>query len=155
MLLGYIAFLTRSTGGPYSILWALLSFGFLFLSVDETAYIHENLSEDVAGWIYVVAPFVLLFFIAYIRFFLHLPRKTKLLFLCAGFLFIGGAFILEFVGSWQISLAGENSFATTIVYTTIEESFEMFGINLFIFSLLLYLRDNFPVFYLSFQNPNQ
>ncbi|MES0360016.1 MAG: hypothetical protein ABUK20_03810 [Anaerolineales bacterium] len=155
VLLGYIAYLTRITGGPYSILWAVLSLGFLFLSVDETAYIHENLSEDVGGWIFVVAPFVILFFIVYTRFFLHLPRKTKLLFLCAGFLFIGGAFILEFIGSWQISLADENNLATTMVFTTIEESFEMFGINLFIFSLLLYLRDNFPAFYLSFQNPDQ
>jgi hypothetical protein len=155
MLLGYIAYLTRLTGGRYSLFWAGLSLGFLYLSIDETAYIHENFSEDIAGWIFVVAPFVLLFFVAYIRFFLHLPRKTKLLFLSSAILFIGGAFILEFIGSWQISLAGKNNLATTIVYTTIEESLEMIGINLFIYSLLLYLRDNFPVYYLSFQNPNQ
>ena len=155
MLLGYIAFLTRLTEGPYSLFWAVLSLGFLFLSIDETAYIHENLSEDVAGWIIVVAPFVILFLLVFIRFFLHLPRSTKLYFLFAGFLFIGGAFILEFIGSWRISIADENIIATTIVFTTVEESFEMLGINLFIYSLLLYLRDNFPVFYLSFQNPNQ
>ncbi len=49
MLLGYIAYLTRLTKGPYSLLWVVLSLGFLFLSIDETAYIHENLSEDIAG----------------------------------------------------------------------------------------------------------
>jgi hypothetical protein len=86
---------------------------------------------------------------------LHLPRSTKLYFLFAGFLFIGGAFILEFIGSWRISIADEKIIATTIVFTTVEESFEMFGINLFIYSLLLYLRDNFPDYHLSFQNPNQ
>ena len=155
MLLGYIAYLTRLTGGRYSLLWTILSFGFLFLSVDETAYIHENLSEDVAGWIFVVAPFVILFLLVYIRFFLHLPRSTKLYFLFAGFLFIGGAFFLEFIGSWRISLAGEKTSATTLIYTSVEESFEMFGINLFVYSLLLYLRDNFPEYYLSFQDPNQ
>jgi len=155
ILLGYIAYLTRLTGGRYSILWAVLSLGFLFLSVDETAYIHENFSEDVAGWIFVVAPFVILFLLGYVRFFLHLPRSTKLYFLLAGFLFIGGAFGLEFIGSWRISLAGENNIATTLIYTSIEESFEMFGINLFVYSLLLYLRDNFPEYYLSFQDPNQ
>ncbi len=155
MLLGYIAYLTRLTKGPYSLLWVVLSLGFLFLSIDETAYIHENLSEDIAGWIVVVAPFVILFLLGFIRFFLHLPRRTKLYFLFAGFLFIGGAFILEFIGSWRISIADENIIATTIVFTTVEESFEMFGINLFIYSLLLYLRANFPDFSLSFQNPNQ
>ena len=155
MLLGYIAYLTKLTRGRYSLLWAILSFGFLFLSVDETAYIHENLSEDVAGWIFVVAPFVILFFLLYIRFFLHLPRSTKLYFLFAGFLFIGGAFFFEFIGSWRISLAGEKTIVTTLIYTSVEESFEMFGIILFIYSLLLYLRDYFPGFYLSFQNPNQ
>jgi hypothetical protein len=155
MLLGYIAYLTRLTKGPYSLLWVVLSLGFLFLSIDETAYIHENLSEDIAGWIVVVAPFVILFLLGFIRFFLHLPRSTKLYFLFAGFLFIGGAFILEFIGSWRISIADENIIATTIVFTTVEESFEMFGINLFVYSLLLYLRDNFPEYHLSFQNPNQ
>jgi len=156
MLLWLIAYLTKSTGAPYSIYWALLSLGFLYLSIDETAYIHETFSEEIAGWIFVVAPFVLLFFIAYIRFFLHLPRKTKLLFLCAGFLFIGGAFFLEFIGSWRTSIADENVIATTyIFFTTVEESFEMFGINLFIYSLLLYLKDNFPDYYLSFQTPKQ
>jgi hypothetical protein len=155
ILLGYIAYLTRLTGGRFSILWAVLSLGFLFLSVDETAYIHENFSEDVAGWIFVVAPFVILFLLGYIRFFLHLPTSTKLYFLLAGFLFIGGAFILEFIGSWRISLAGENNLATTLVFTTIEESFEMFGINVFVYSLLLYLRDNFPEYFLSFQDPNE
>lgn len=155
MLLGYIAYLTRLTGGRYSLLWAILSFGFLFLSIDETAYIHENFSEDVAGWIFVVAPFVILFFLGYIRFFLHLPRSTKVYFLIAGALFIGGAFILEFIGSWRISTAGENRIATTLLFTSVEESFEMFGIDLFVFALLLYLRDNFPEYHLSFQNPNQ
>ena len=155
MLLGYIAYLTRLTRGRYSLLWAILSFGFLFLSIDETAYIHENLSEDVAGWIFVVAPFVIIFFLAYIRFFLHLPHSTKLYFLTAGLLFIGGAFILEFIGSWRISTAGENRIATTLLFTSVEESFEMFGIDLFVFALLLYLRDNFPEYHLSFKNPNK
>ncbi len=156
MLLGYIAFLTRLTGGPYSLLWAVLSLGFLYLSIDENTYIHETFSEDVAGWIFVVAPFVILFLLGYIRFFLHLPRSTKLYFLLAGFLFIGGAFFLEFIGSWRISIVDENIIATTyIFFTSVEESFEMFGINLFIYSLLLYLRDNFPDYHLSFQNPNQ
>ena len=155
ILLGFIAFLTRSTEGPYSLFWAVLSLGFLYLSIDETAYIHENLSEEIGGWIFVVAPFVILFLLIYIRFFMHLPRSTKLYFLVAGLLYIGGAFILEFIGSWRISIPDENIIATTLVFTTVEESFEMLGINLFIYSLLLYLRDNFPVFYLSFQNPNQ
>ncbi len=144
MLLGFIAYLTRSTDGRYSLFWAVLSLGFLFLSIDETAYIHENLSEDIAGWIFVVAPFVILFLLGYIRFFLHLPRSTKLYFLFAGLLYIGGAFILEFIGSWRISIADENIITTTIVFTTVEEALEMFGINVFIYSLLLYLRDNFP-----------
>ena len=156
MLLGYIAFLTRLTGGPYSLFWAVLSLGFLYLSIDENTYIHETFSEDVAGWIFVVAPFVILFLLGYIRFFLHLPRSTKLYFLLAGFLFIGGAFVLEYIGSWRISIADENIIPQTyLVFTTVEESFEMFGINLFVYSLLLYLRDNFPEYHLSFQNPNQ
>jgi len=155
MLLGFIAYLTRSTDGRYSLFWAVLSLGFLFLSIDETAYIHENLSEDIAGWIFVVVPFVILFLLGYIRFFLHLPRSTKLYFLFAGSLYIGGAFILEFIGSWRISIPDENIITTTIVFTTVEEALEMFAINVFIYSLLLYLRDNFPFMYLSFQNPNQ
>jgi hypothetical protein len=156
MLLGYIAYLTRLTGGRYSMYWAVLSLGFLFLSIDETAYIHETLSEAVAGWVFVAAPFVILFFLFYIRFFLHLPRSTKLYFLFAGLLFIGGAFFLEYIGSWRRSIADENSVAQTyLAFTTAEESFEMFGIILFVYALLLYLRDNFPGYHLSFQKPIQ
>jgi len=158
ILLGFIAFLTRSTEGPYSIYWAVLSLGFLYLSIDETAFIHENFRADFAGfssWIFVVAPFVILFLLSYIRFFMHLPRSTKYYFLVAGLLYIGGAFILELIGVWRTSIASENILATTIILTTVEEALEMFGIIFFIYSLLLYLRDNFPVTYLSFQNPNQ
>ena len=156
MLLGYIAYLTRLTGGRYIMYWAVLSLGFLFLSIDETAYIHETLSEAVAGWVFVVAPFVILFFLFYIRFFLHLPRSTKLYFLSAGLLFIGGAFFLEYIGSWRRSIADENSVAQIyLAFTTVEESFEMFGIIVFVYALLLYIRDNFPDYHLSFQNPDQ
>jgi hypothetical protein len=154
MLLGYIAYLTRLTGGRDGLLWVLLSLGFLFLSIDETAYIHENMSEDVSGWIFVVAPFLIIFFIGYIGFFLHLPRSTKFYFLLAGILYVFGAFFLEFIGSRRISIAGEDRIATTILYTSVEESFEMLGINLFIYALLLYLQDNFPDYLLGFQKPS-
>jgi hypothetical protein len=156
ILLGYIAYLTRLTGGRYSMYWAVLSLGFLYLSIDETAYIHETFSEAVAGWVFVVAPFVILFFLLYIRFFLHLPRSTKLYFLSAGLLFIGGAFFLEYIGSWRRSIADENSVAQIyLVFTIFEESFEMFGIILFVYALLLYIRDNFLDYHLSFKDPNQ
>ena len=155
ILLGYIAYLTRLTAGRYGLLWAILSLGFLYISVDESAYIHENFSEDVAGWIFFVAPFLIIFFLGYIGFFLHLPRRTKIYFLLAGILFIGGAFFLEYIGSWRIDTAGENRIAITLLFTSIEESFEMLGINLFIYALLLYLQENFPDYSIGFHNPSQ
>jgi hypothetical protein len=101
VLLATIAATKKRQGERYATRWGVLSAIFLILSVDEVARIHETVgnlgSYSVAKlvgfspsgfvyyfWVVPGAVFVLAVLLAYARFLLHLPRRTRLLLLVAG-----------------------------------------------------------------------
>ena len=128
--------------------WAGLTGVFLFLSADEAAEIHELLNplrEHFGGggllywaWVvpYGIAGIVLL--VACARFLRRLPRRTALLFVLAGALYVGGALVLEVAGGHARETAGSGSLPVVLIYT-IEELAEMSGAVLFIYALLDFL----------------
>ncbi|MFT6390297.1 MAG: hypothetical protein ACJAUP_003699 [Cellvibrionaceae bacterium] len=152
ILLAAIAFESKKLNWPY-ISWLGLSLIFLFLSVDEMASIHESLVFPVrkffgaSGFLYYswVIPYgvVLVFFIiAYSKFLFQLPKRTMILFLISGSIFVLGAIGFELLGGKQAHLYGTNNILYSIFYTC-EEFLEMFGIAIFIYTLLTYMVNQF------------
>lgn len=141
----------KKAGSTYSMQWLLLSFVFIFLSLDEAVQIHERLTK-ISGeqfkflnsgflsfaW---VIPYTVLFLVVavyFARFVFALPKRTRNLFLASGVLYIGGALGFEFVEGYVFNRYGFN-----VVYwmlATIEEVMEMTGVILVIYAMLDYLQ---------------
>lgn len=130
--------------------WKVLSFIFAYLALDEWMSWHERLIEPVrdglglSGFLYfawVVPAFFLLilFFLSYARFWLHLPQSTRRLFLVAVILFVGGALCMELIGARYTELYGQENIGYQL-WVTLEEMLEMLGIVVFIHALIQHLN---------------
>jgi hypothetical protein len=153
MLLAVIAVAQRQHRRGHVVHWLILSLIFLFLSLDETAQLHElSISplRDRFGatgflyyaWIVPAGICVALFVVAYLRFLGNLPARTRGLFLVAGAVFVGGAIGVEAVSGMQASLQGEQNLTYHLIIT-LEELLEMAGVTIFIYALLDYIGHQF------------
>lgn len=155
LLLGFITALTGSREESHGSKWAVLSFGFLFMAYDEAFKVHEKLHtpmRQVLGdsdlgifyfsWVIPGIIIVLVLAVFFLKFLWHLPAKTRLRFLVAGFLYVGGAIGVELVGGHHAELHGEQSFGYSMI-VTVEESLEMAGLIVFIWALLNYCADRY------------
>lgn len=148
-LLGWVALLTRTNREPRSRYWLGLALIFVYLSADEGAAIHESTSGPLQrafdttgylefGWLILGIPLVILFGLAYFRFWLRLPEPTRRLFALAGALYVGGAVVIESISANQYALSGGSSFRYLAIATA-EELCEMLGVIVLIYALLDYL----------------
>jgi hypothetical protein len=148
-LLALIATQKRRSGDRFRRHWAGLSLIFLYLSMDEMIGFHEMTSSRIERVVHTSGMFyfastvftsalVLLVAVAYLRFLLKLPRRMAMLFFVSAVLYVGGGLGMEMVGALL-----DQSLGTSSVYyalsTTVEETLEMCGAILFIYSLLTYL----------------
>jgi hypothetical protein len=127
--------------------WFGLAFIFLFLGADEVIKLHENLADpmgrliDVSGplgfypWVFGAIPILLLLGWIYWKFILSLPRQPRSLIVLSAVIFVSGAIGFEIAGGFFLG----NKAARLVLYT-IEESLEMNGVILFIYSLSTYLQ---------------
>jgi hypothetical protein len=139
-LLWFCARTKRSGGDPWSGTWYALAVGFLLLSVDEVAGIHESInSVIVITWAIPGGAAALVIGLAFIPFLLHLPRRTALLFALAGALYLGGAAGLEVVGNSLVAQGLRDTLRYNL-WSLLEESLELFGVILFVDTLLRYMR---------------
>ena len=133
--------------------WLILAFIFLFLSIDETAMIHEKLVEyfresfNTSGIFYYawVVPYgvaLILILFAYINFLKELPRYIMILFLISGAIYILGAIGFEMASGRHHELYGKKNLIYSILFTC-EEFLEMLGILIFIYALLTYITIKF------------
>ena len=152
VLLAITAYSAKMKKGRYIIHWWLLALIFTYLSIDEAAAIHEkftiyfqenlNLTGHLYfGWLLVGIPFALIVGLIYLKFLLHLPMQTRLHFIFAATLYVGGAIAIESISSnlWYLNDG------TSLEYSavgTVEEFFEMSGVILFIYGLLTYISEN-------------
>lgn len=143
--------------------WLFLCLIFFVLSLDEALGLHEELGDfvesmqlfEAKGFLYFawVVPYGLLltvFLITYCKFILSLPKKTMLLFVSAGALFIFGALGLETISAKEADLNGSSSMLYSVLYT-VEELCEMLGIILFIHALLEYMHTEIGEIHLRFK----
>lgn len=134
--------------------WRVLSILFFYIAVDEFASLHELLirplrtfiSEGDAGIFYftwVIPGFIVVVFLSiyFLNFLFDLPKKTRLLFIFAAIIYVGGALGVELVGGAYAESHGLFTFTYNII-TTIEESMEMFGLIIFIHALLNYMKEH-------------
>lgn len=131
--------------------WQLLSLIFFFLALDEVLSIHEILiipevSEALnlpwflhSMWVIPGTLFVLWFFRRFSKFIRHLSPKDLKHFFLAALFYIGGALLMEMVGSYVAEAKGQQNLVYALIATA-EEIMEMAGTIIFIYALLDYLR---------------
>ncbi len=152
VLLGIIFFFKKQSKDPFSRHWKWLAIIFLIMAIDETAQIHESLALILSGnlpdtywffgakysWFLIGTPLVLIFAYAFLKFFLHLPQRIKRLFFAAAVIYVAGALGLEVLSnSFQNTQTHYFLFRMT---QSMEEVFELFGIVIFNYALLLHLE---------------
>ena len=149
MLLAWIAMCQRAAEDRFWRHWTVLAAGFLYMSLDETAVIHEMLirpTRQLLGfggvlhfsWVVPAVILVLILAVAFARFIRNLPRGTRNLFLLSGTLFVLGSLGMESVSAFFYTGIGLESVGYGLA-TTVEEALEMAGIVLFLKALLEYL----------------
>jgi hypothetical protein len=133
----------------YARHWAILSLAFLYFSVDEAAQIHEMSIKPLRamfhfsgylyfGWVVPASILVLIFGISYLRFLASLPRLTRIAFVVAGIIYVGGAIGVESISASYISTTGDQTVAYRLLMT-LEETFEMLGLIILIRGILQYM----------------
>ena len=136
-----------------SLCWFFLAIIFLFLSIDEVFQIHESIGDitenyiNSTGFLYFpwVVPYtfmLIIFIVIYWKFVLHLPKRTALLFILSGTLYLIGAIVFDMLGGREAELNGYDAVIYTILYT-IEEFLEMIAIVILLYALLLYIEKQF------------
>lgn len=130
----------RRSGGRMPRAWWLLGLGFAGLSLDEVAGVHEYLntwSEDVSwtGFGAIVAGAAA---VGFLPFLWRLPLQTRILFVAAGSLYLGGALGVErFTDSYD-SAQALNTLSYNL-WNTLEEGLEMGGIVLFLYAQIAHM----------------
>ncbi len=140
--------------------WGLAAI-FVFLSLDETAQLHELSSkiirlnfesEGIFFWPWVL-PFGIIALLVggiYVRFLLLIPPRTAVTFVGAGGFYVAGAIGFEIVAA-LFAEAGDTRSLTVRLLVTIEEFLEMCGPSLFIWGAHNYLQSRGAKFHLFFE----
>lgn len=165
LLMTIIAILKKTINSRYAKSWWALSGVFLYLSIDENCSIHEVLIPLIRNafhtkgllyfpWIIFGFVFVIIFLISFRELIYNLPLKIRNLFLISGAIYIAGVLGLESIGGYLGDVIGFNTKAYWIT-STVEELLEMFGILLFIYSLLIYIKSYLTELHCSFSFQKQ
>ncbi len=163
-ILAMIACAKQQARDPFAMHWVVLGGLFLGLSVDEAASLHEQLNLGLARihrgaglwfyeWVIPAAILVFLVGIAYLRFLMALPGQTRVRFVLAAGLYVGGALGCEMIEGWHDSLYGK--FNLTGRYQLLilaEELSEMLGVAVFAYALAVYYRDQVGSLLISFSS---
>jgi hypothetical protein len=151
LLLAVIAILEKKQAHPDAPRWMILAIGFLYMAGDELLSFHEHLMMPVRhllpwatkgvfsyGWVIPAILVVVALALYFLKFLLRLPTKTRITFLIAATLFVGGAIGGELVEGYYDSLHPGENFVFAMM-ATVEESLEMAGTTVFIYALLRYI----------------
>jgi len=128
--------------------WLFLSILFLYLSIDESASIHENFENvhrylvrkelispilDTHQWLPFGVFFVFVVSIVLLPFVRRLPADTRRYFLIAGCVFITGAVGFEYLGAWmrKTGFVESRQDWAYLIRRLFEEGFEMYGVAIF------------------------
>ena len=152
LVLYAIAVLKKKRKDKFTWSWYVLALGFLYMAFDEGSSIHElttmpirrALGEKLPGflsfaWLIPGISVILIVAIIYLRFYFSLPKRTKKLMLLSAIVYLGGLVGIEMIGGNYASIYGIKNLTYNLI-VTIEESLEMAGMVLFIYTLLDYIQ---------------
>ena len=148
LVLFTISIITKGTNQRWY--WSILALIFMLLSIDESVAIHEWFIPTgrsfipwlgYAGWLIIALPLLIIIAVPYVFFLAKLPSKTRVLVIFCGLVFIIGAVAFEFLGSQIVQMSSSISIKPWLfrVEITLEESFEMTGLILFLHGTTSYL----------------
>ena len=134
----FLSFLISKFDLKFKQNWIVISFTFLFLTIDESCMIHENLSIFLnrhfdflnLQWWMIYGVLTIIFLIYNITLLNSLKPTIRKVFFLSGILFLIGAFFLEFIKNTQ------EEFLIISALSTLEESLEMLSIVFFNYSML-------------------
>jgi hypothetical protein len=150
ILLRIIAIGKKQQGDRFTPDWRLLSLIFGFLAIDEIVSIHEiliipEMSEALhlpwflySAWVIPGIIFVGWFARRFSKFVQHLPAQARLHFISAACTYVGGALIMEMIGSYVAQSLSQQHILYGLC-TVVEEFLELTGIVMFIYALVYYL----------------
>ncbi len=131
----------RRSSGRDRFWWTFLSAGFLVLSIDEVAGLHESLNTAIEiNWAIPGGILVLVTGVLFIPFLRSLPRRVAILFLASGCIYVSGAIAIE--------LLSEDMDEDSLAYgfaVALEESLEMAGALMFLAVNLHEVKKGGPV----------
>ena len=142
--------------------WLFLSLIFLLMNIVQSADIHNSLSPcirsglGVGGWFYFawVIPaivIVIVLGVTYLRFFINLPPRTRLLFFFAGLMYVIGAIAFEMATAYHFTRYGDQNFNFAVL-SAFHETLKMVGLVLFIHANMDYLSSKNQPIRLFFSN---
>ena len=133
--------------------WAVLALGFALMAIDEAWAFHERLTVPMRealgnrdpgifydAWVVPALALLLVLALFFARFLLGLPSSTRLRFLVAGVVYVGGAVGIELIEGRFVETHGDRNLTFGTI-STIEETMEMVGVILFIRALLVHLAE--------------
>jgi hypothetical protein len=155
LLCATIAHARRRFGNPDVRHWAILSAVFGVMALDEFGQLHEKSMAPLRRllhiqggplWFAWVIPAMLalaVFGVFSIRFLRRLPSSARRGFVVAGLLFVGGAIGVEMLGAGH---AADHPVVdvTYVAFVTAEETLEMVGTAVLLWTLLAYIPVGLP-----------
>lgn len=151
LLLTAIAVRKRAAGDKQWVMWAILALGFWFMSLDETATLHEYWAPNTAPfdlsrgiwtyrWVMVAIPLVAFVGLLFSRFVFSLPKRTRNAIIGSGVLYVGSAVGVEMIQALYHSTYRVKDLGYYVI-NAVEESGEMVAIAIFIYAMLRYVQD--------------
>ena len=132
-------------------MWALLAIGFWYLSLDETASLHEYWAPNSGKfditrglftyrWVMVGLPVIAAVGLLFSRFVFSLPKRTRNAVIGTGMLYVWSAVGVEMLQALYHSTYRVQGFVFQMI-TVVEETGEMVAIALFIVAMMRYIQD--------------
>jgi hypothetical protein len=148
-----VIMLAKKQSGQSYFSWGALAVIFLFLGMDELYEIHELLvlpfrsafvlpTYLFMAWVIPYGIAVLVLGVLYLKLFLNLDKRFKILFFVSGMIYLLGVIGMEMVGAHEAKVHSTGAKSLNFaIFATIEESLEMFGLIFFAYSLQQYILD--------------
>ena len=163
LLLLVISLLKRKEKAAHVAGWFILALGFLFMTFDEGASIHELLMRPVHRlliyeeipsifyftWVIPAILLVALLALLYLKFMIDLPAETRRLFLLSAVIYLMGVIGAELAAGYYAGKFGTENPGFNLL-ASVEESLEMMGLILFIHALLTYMAKQYGEIQLNF-----
>jgi hypothetical protein len=127
---------SRTRVDKWALYWRVLAIGFLLISLDEIAGIHETINTVITvTWAIPFGILALVIGLSFFPFLWALPARTRNTFVLGGIMFVGGAIGVEMIGAPMV----EDAMPYNLL-TIVEEGLEMYGVIVFLAGLLRFMR---------------